>query len=152
MTELIIQIEDTSILPSIKRVMKSIRGVKGIAMKTTTPAISPTAQRLLQDLDTFLAYDKGWDGEAAEPLALQAVKSFRNLLKKSSEEDLKDWTIYPEKNGTLILENMKRQAQINIAEKEFSYFVMNGTMVKGEDHIKLTTRRLLQTIKAINHD
>lgn len=151
MTELIIQIEDTSILPSLKRVMKSIRGVKGIGMRTANPAISPTAQRLLKDLDTFITYPKGWDGDSAEPLSPVVIKNFRNLLKKSNEEDLQDWNIFPEKNGTLILENSQRQAQINIADKEYSYFLMDGTNLKGEDHLKLTANHLLQTIKAINH-
>lgn len=52
----------------------------------------------------------------------------------------------------MILENSKRQAQINLAEKEFSYFILADSRLKGEDHIKLSTSRLLKAIKAINHD
>ena len=152
MTELVIQIEDKSILPSLKKVMRSIQGVKSIALKTTTPAISPTAQRLLKDLADYESYKKGWDDESAAPLSPIVIKSFKRLLEKSNEDDLKDWNIFPEKNGTMILENSKRQAQINLAEKEFSYFILADSGLKGEDHIKLSTSRLLKAIEAINHD
>lgn len=70
MTELIIQIEDKSILPSLKKVMRSIQGVKSIALKTTTPAISPTAQRLLKDLADYESYKKDGTTSLQLPLAL----------------------------------------------------------------------------------
>ncbi len=111
-----------------------------------------TAQRLLKDLADYESYKKGWDDESAAPLSPIVIKSFKRLLEKSNEDDLKDWNIFPEKNGTMILENSKRQAQINLAEKEFSYFILADSGLKGEDHIKLSTSRLLKAIKAINHD
>lgn len=97
MTELVIQIEDKSIIPSLKKVMRSIQGVKSIALKTTTPAISPTAQRLLKDLADYESYKKGWDDESSAPLSPIVIKSFKRLLEKSNEDDLKDWNIFPEK-------------------------------------------------------
>lgn len=150
MTELVIQIENNDLLPSLRKVITSLKGVKDAVLAKSQPAVSSTAARLLNDLATFQNYKKGWDGENASPLSQQVVKHFVQLLGKSSEEDLLDWTIFPEKNGTLILENEQKNAQINLAEKEFSYFKNDGSQLKGESHVKYSVKSLLKAIRFIN--
>lgn len=150
MTELVIQIDNSALVPSLKKVVSSLKGVKKAILTREQPAVSPTAMRLLNDLATFQGYKKGWDGEDASPLSQQTAKHFLQLLSKSSTEDLFDWNIFPEKNGTLILENEKKNAQINLADKEFSYFKDNGDDISGENNIKYSTKALLRTIRQIN--
>ncbi|MGN1255474.1 MAG: hypothetical protein ACI4T9_12910, partial [Prevotella sp.] len=79
-------------------------------------------------------------------------KHFLQLLGKSTEEDLMDWNIFPELNGTLILENEKRGAQINLADKEYSYFKDFDNHLEGDNHIKYSDLSLLRTIRKINND
>lgn len=150
MTELVIRIENNDLLPSLRKVITSLKGVRDAVLAKSQPAVSSTAARLLNDLATFQNYKKGWDGENASPLSQQVAKHFVQLLGKSSEEDLLDWTIYPEKNGTLILENEQKNAQINLAEKEFSYFKNDGSQLYGESHVKYTVKSLLKAIRFIN--
>lgn len=150
MTELVIQIENNDLLPGLRKAITSLKGVKDAVLARKQPAVSPTAVRLLDDLATFQGYQKGWDGDAASPLSRKTAKHFLQLLGKSSEEDLMDWNIYPEKNGTLILENERQNAQINLADKEFSYFKDNGGELQGESHVKYSASSLLKTIRQIN--
>lgn len=150
MTELVIQIENNALVPSLKKVISSLKGVKNAVLSRKQPAVSPTAVRLINDLSTFQSYKKGWDGENASPLSQQTAKHFLQLLSKCREDDLTDWDIYPEKNGTLILENEKQNAQINLADKEFSYFKDNGGDLSGENHIKYSVSSLLRIIRQIN--
>lgn len=150
MTELVIQIDNNDLLPSLRKVITSLKGVKDAVLAKSQPAVSLTASRLLNDLATFQSYKKGWDGDNASPLSQLVAKHFLQLLGKSSEGDLHDWTIYPEKNGTLILENERQNAQINLAEKEFSYFKNSHNKLEGESHVKFTTKALLKTIRLIN--
>lgn len=151
MTELLIQIDNNALIPSLKKVILSLKGVKdAVLTKPKTPAISPTAIRLLKDLHVFQGYKEGWDGDNARPLSPKVSKHFLQLLGKSSEGDLMDWNIFPELNGTLILENEKNSAQINLADKEFSYFKSQGNQLEGENHIKYSDLNLLRTIRKLN--
>lgn len=150
MTELVIQIDNNALLPSLKKVITSLKGVKNAMLAKSQPAVSPTAVRLLNDLATFQSYKKGWDGEEASPLSQKTAKHFLQLLGKSSDEDLQDWNIFPEKNGTLILENEKQNAQINLADKEFSYFKDYNGSLQGASHIKYSVKALSQVIHDIN--
>lgn len=150
MTELVIQIENTTLLPSLRKVITSLRGVKDAVLAKKQPAISPVAVRLINDLATFQNYKRGWDGENASPLSAKTAKHFMQLLSKSTEDDLQDWNIFPEKNGTLILENDKQDAQINLADNEFSYFKDNDGAIQGESNIKYSVSALLKTIRNIN--
>lgn len=151
MTELLIQIDNNALIPSLKKVILSLKGVKdAVLTKRQAPAISPTAIRLLKDLHVFQSYKEGWDGDNALPLSPKVSKHFLQLLSKSSEGDLIDWSIYPETNGTLILENEKRNTQINLADKEFSYFKDMDNHLEGENHIKYSDISLLRTIRKLN--
>ncbi|MDD5861427.1 MAG: hypothetical protein PUD15_02560 [Prevotella sp.] len=151
MTELVIQIDNKALVPSLKKVILSLKGVKdAILTKKQSPAISPTAVRLLKDLSTFQSYKKGWDNAEACPLSQKVSKNFIQLLGKSAEEDLSDWNIFPEVNGTLMIENEKKDAQINLAEKEFSYFHDDHGQILGQNHIKFTVPALLKIIRQIN--
>lgn len=150
MTELVVQIENNDLLPSLRKVITSLKGVKDTVLAKSQPAVSSTAARLLNDLATFQSYKKGWDGDNASPLSQQVATHFLQLLGKSSEGDLRNWSIYPEKNGTLILENEHKNAQINLAEKQFSYFKGDGSQLIGESHVKYSVNSLLKTIRFIN--
>lgn len=63
MTELVIRIENNDLLPSLRKVITSLKGVKDAVLAKSQPAVSSTAARLLNDLAAFQSYKKGWDGE-----------------------------------------------------------------------------------------
>lgn len=150
MTELVVQVEDNALLPSLRKVITALNGVGRIMLSRRQPAVSPSAMRLLNDLAAFQSYKKGWDGGNASPLSQQVAKHFLQLLSKCTEDDLRDWCIYLEKNGTLILENARQSAQINLADKEFSFFKADGHHTEGESHVKYSIARLQRTVRLIN--
>ncbi|MBO4719555.1 MAG: hypothetical protein J5658_06755 [Prevotella sp.] len=104
---------------------------------------------MLERLSDYQEYQKGWDGDDALPISRQVVKNFKKVLQKSSDNDLKDWTIYPAANGTLLLQNKLRKSGINIGTQGFSYYTIADGEVKGENQLKFSPKAILDTMKRI---
>ena len=67
----------------------------------------------------------------------------------SNDSDLNGWVIFPERNGTLFMQNEQHDAGINIGYKDFSYYVNKDGKVSGENGIKFTAKSLIDTIRKI---
>ena len=107
---------------------------------------------LLEQLSDFQEYQKGWDGDEALPLHTKVVRNFKSVLQKCNEKALTGWHISPETNGTLLFENAKCDAGINIGVKDFSYFIIKDGNVTGENRVRFSVSAILKTMKKINGD
>lgn len=108
------------------------------------------SNRLLKDLATIQSYKRGWDGEDASRLSPKAAENVLQLLRICSKVDLNGWNLFSEKNGTLIMENEEKKAQINIANNELSYFKECDGTLNGANHVKISAETLLDIIRQIN--
>ena len=104
---------------------------------------------LLERLSDFQEYEKGWDGDDALPLSRQVVKNFKNVLKKSKDDELIGWNIFPAANGTLLLQHKERKSGINIGTNGFSYYHVEDGEIKGENHLKFSPKAIIDTMKRI---
>lgn len=105
---------------------------------------------ILNKLKTYQGYAKGWDGENASPLTEKVIANFSLVLEVIDKALLKDLTIYPETNGTLLIDSTKREAGISLGEERFSYYEINGDKVTGQNGIPFSVSALTDTIKTIN--
>ena len=131
----------------LEKVLEMLRGLT--LVKATAQGRSRDYTQLLESLSDFQDYEQGWDGEDALPLDKTVVRNFKNVLKKSNDRYLRGWQLFPERNGTLFLQNDLFDAGINIGAKDFSYFINSGGKVVGENAKKFTPKAVVDTIKKI---
>ncbi len=105
---------------------------------------------ILDKLKTYKGYDDGWDGENACPLSEKVVANFSNVLEVIDKRLLQGITIYPETNGTLLIDSTIREAGISLGDKQFSYYEIIDDKVTGENGIPFTVSALTNAIKHLN--
>lgn len=136
--------DDRSYLEKALEMLRGLTRIKSAAM-----ARGREYTELLESLSDFQDYEQGWDGEDAAPLDKVVVRNFKDVLQKSEDRDLRGWVLFPERNGTLFLQNEQYNAGINIGNKDFSYYVNKDGKVIGENAKKFTTKSVLETIRKI---
>ena len=105
---------------------------------------------ILDKLKTYQSYTQGWDGEDASPLTAKVVSNFCRVLGVVDKHLLQGLTIYPETNGTLLIDSVKREAGISLGDERFSYYEINNNQVTGKNGIPFSVAEFIETIKHIN--
>lgn len=105
---------------------------------------------ILKKWNTYQGYAQGWDGEDASPLTPQVVDNFNQVLNQIDKHLLQGLTIYPEANGTLLIDSTKREAGISLGNQRFSYYEIEGDKITGQNGIPFTAEALAQVIARIN--
>lgn len=131
----------------LEKALEMLRGLTQV--KSTAQARSGDYTQLLESLSDFQDYEQGWDGEDAQPLDKTVVRNFKNVLRKSDDRYLRGWLLFPERNGTLFMQNDIYDAGINIGVKDFSYYINKDGKVTGENARKFTPKAVVDTIKKI---
>ena len=133
----------------IKKLNQSLRVQK--AKADSGDAASQVAYYgLLKKLNTYKSYKEGWDGENASPLTSRVIENFNLVLEKIDKRLLQGLTIYPETNGTLLIDSTKREAGISLGDNSFSYYEIENDVVKGEDRIPFSADAVSTVISRIN--
>lgn len=131
----------------LEKALEMLQGLTRI--KSTAEARGSAYTQLLESLSDFQDYEQGWDGEDASPLDKTVVRNFKEVLQKSLDSDLRGWTIFPERNGTLFMQNEQHDAGINIGYKDYSYYINKDGKVIGENGKKFTPKSVIETIRRI---
>lgn len=127
---------------------------KSLATKSETEsAVTDEAQRayvgMLDKLKAYKAYPAGWDGEDAVPLTPQVIANFSQLLEVIDKQLLIGLTIFPETNGTLLIDCADKEAGINLGNDKFSYYEVKDGHITGENDIHFSVQAMAQVIKKI---
>ena len=129
---------------------KALQLLRGLTLlKSASQARSKEYTQLLESLSDFQDYERGWDGEDALPLDKTVIRNFKNVLRKSDDRYLRGWLLFPERNGTLFLQNDLYDAGINIGVKDFSYFINKDGNVIGENAKRFSPKAVVDTMKKI---
>lgn len=99
-------------------------------------------------LKEFTSLQKGWDGEDAQPVLAEVIAFMDQLFHSCISLDLTDWSLFPNVNGTLLLQ--RKDAAISIGKDEYSYFAEAKEKAIGHDHLPLSIESVLSTIETIN--
>ena len=105
---------------------------------------------LLKKLNTYKNYTAGWDGENAVPLSKKVIQNFNLVLEHIDRRSLVGLTIYPEINGSLLVDSQKREAGISLGETHFSYYEIENGVVSGEDKIPFSVDEFSRIVTQIN--
>lgn len=109
---------------------------------------------ILDKLNTYKNYQRGWDGENASPLTSEVVSNFSSVLEVIDKRLLLGVTIYPETNGTLLVDCNRREAGISLGNDRFSYYITDNDKVEGKNGIPFSVMAFTEVLKIINsqHD
>lgn len=131
----------------LEKALEMLRGLTRI--KSTALAHGKEYTELLESLSDFQDYERGWDGADALPLDKTVVRNFKEVLQKSEDRYLKGWVIFPERNGTLFMQNEQLNAGINIGSKDYSYFINKNGKVIGENTKAFSPASVMETLRKI---
>ena len=145
MVEMVISLEDETMLGTLKNILKSFSGIANITVHKKEKVRQEVYDRMVFRLDELAGLQANWDDDGALPIEKKVVSNVRKFLDKSQDVDLKDWAMFPDVNGTILLENQSGSV-VSIGNLEFSYTSSNGN---GRG-IKYSPSSLLKTIRAIN--
>ena len=106
--------------------------------------------RLYQRLLQVSKLQQGWDGYNALPVNSQVIDNMHVVLDNCDSTQLQGWQIFPEINGTILLQNSVRRAGINLGDKTFSYFIINGNNVDGDDSKAFSVSLFLNVLNELN--
>ena len=105
---------------------------------------------ILNKFLTYSNYGEKWDGMSAVPLTEKVKANFSDVLNKIDKKYLDGLTIFPEVNGTLLIDSTVKEAGICLGDNAFSYFITENDEVSGQDNIPYSAAALIDTIKIIN--
>ena len=106
--------------------------------------------RLYQRLLQVSKLQQGWDGYNALPVNSQVIDNMHVVLDNCDSTQLQGWQIFPEINGTILLQNSVRRAGINLGDNTFSYFIINGNNVDGDDSKAFSVSLFLNVLNELN--
>ena len=106
--------------------------------------------RLYQKLLQVSKLQQGWDGYNALPVNSQVIDNMHVVLDNCDSTQLQGWQIFPEINGTILLQNSVRRAGINLGDKTFSYFIIKGNNVDGDDSKSFSVSLFLNVLNKLN--
>ena len=144
------------IVPSLDGVMDFLHSIKlPFATKKTVcrqlqmEVDDEHIRYMRQRLQESAKLEKGWDGYGdaipINPIVIDKIKLFLESCKPS---DLLEWSLFPNINGTMLLE--QDDAAISIASKEFSYYAENGDKYIDSEGIETSVSNLIAVVKKIN--
>lgn len=99
-------------------------------------------------LEEFATLQPGWDGEDAQPVLPEVTAFVGRLLRSCDSHELTDWALFPNVNGTFLLQ--RKNAAISIGLNEFSYYAESNDSTIGLDHQPLSIESVMSAIKTIN--
>lgn len=102
------------------------------------------------DFQDYQHYEKGWDGEEALPLTPKVIDNFKEVLKSGDRETLSGIRIFPEDNGTLLIESKTSSAGLSLGNDTFSHYVIVNGHALGENHVPYSPQAVLQVIASFN--
>lgn len=105
---------------------------------------------LVKKFDTYKKYKVGWDGADAVPLTKKVVHNFGLILDQIDKNLLRGLTIFPETNGTLLIDSTTREAGISLGDNNFSYYEIIDNKIIGDNKIPFSVKAVINIISMIN--
>lgn len=118
----------------------------------TDKMLSGDALRLWNRTNVLSKLYKGWDGADASPIENKTIANMQNVLRKCSETDFSGWVLFPDDNGTLLLQSQDKNASISLGNNLFSYVCQKGNDIISGENVRFSVTSFLNVIKSINND
>lgn len=102
-----------------------------------------------RSLSEFSKLDHGWDGYGdALPISTMAINHTKQVLGACRSSDLLEWRLFPNTNGSILLE--LDNAAVSIGDDSFTYWYESDGKDFGEEYVPFSVKGVLNVIKKIN--
>lgn len=154
MTALDIRLEIAQQIESIpdseQTLLKVLQYVRKMAGKgDIAAALTGDALRLWDRTEELKSLKKSWDGADAIPMEKKAISNLQKVLKSGVSADFRDWVLFPDEAGTLLLQSRDGKASISIGNNSYSYVYEKDGKILSGDKVRFTTSSLLDIIRKI---
>ncbi len=127
------------------RVINYVRGITKKESKELT--LSGDALRLWNRTIELSNLQTGWDGADAQPMQEKALQNMQRVIKAGISPDFKDWVLFPDDNGTLLLQSKDGTASISIGNSTYSFVCVKDGNVQSGEALRFTPMAVLRTIR-----
>jgi hypothetical protein len=140
--------EIQNIPDSEKLLLRVINYVRGITKKNSVAtALTGDALRLWNRTKELAALPQGWDGDNALPMQKKTVQNMQRLLKSGISADFRDWALFPDDNGTLLLQSKDGKASISIGNASYSFVFAKGDKMNVGEAVRFSPLAVLNTMR-----
>lgn len=142
--------EIQNIPDSEQLLLRVINYVRGVTKKeNAVQALSGDALRLWNRTDELSVLQQGWDGADAMPMEKKTLQNIQRLIKAGISSDFKGWMLFPDDNGTLLLQSADGTASISIGSSSYSYVYIKDGKVNTGESVRFTPSAVLKTLRMI---
>ena len=140
--------EIRNIPDSEQLLLRVINYVRNITKKENGDfTLTGDALRLWKRTEELAALQQGWDGVDAMPMQKKTVQNMQRLIKAGFSSDFQDWVLFPDDNGTLLMQSTDGNANISIGNNYYSFvFTKNGKTNVGEA-VRFSPSAVLTTMR-----
>ena len=132
---------------TLLKVLHYVRKITGIGNETAP--LTGDALRLWNRTEELKALPSGWDGASAMPLEKKAVTNVQKVLTKGLSADFRDWLLFPDDAGTLLLQSRDGFASISIGNNSFSYVYEKDGKIYSGDKVRFSPSSVLDVLREI---
>lgn len=130
--------------------LRVLNYVKGLTKKENHDVVLVgDALRLWDRSLELAALPKGWDGADALPMNKKVVMNVQKLIKAGVSSDFKDWVLFPDDNGTMLLQSRNGDASISIGSNSYSFVCRKDGQLRTGEMVRFSPSSILKTIRAI---
>ena len=139
-----------SIPDSEQTLLKVLQYVRRLAGKDdVSVALTGDALRLWNRVEELKTLKKSWDGAGALPMEKKAVSNLQKVLKQGVSADFRNWVLFPDEAGTLLLQSRDGKASISVGNNSYSYVYEKDGKIQSGDKIRFATASMLDVIRKI---
>ena len=91
----------------------------------------------------------GWDGAGARPVHKKVVQNVQRVIKAGISSDFQNWVLFPDDNGTLLMQSKDGMASISIGNNSYSFVCTQDGKIKAGESVKFSPMAVLNTIRTI---
>ncbi len=150
MAELLVSIDDVTMVPRLRRVIGSLQGVSKVSVPRKKTKRGQAYHHQLSRLNELARLSEGWDDDGALPIEPQVIANLRQMLDMSPDAALSSWVLFPDINGTLLIKMKSQQASISIGESEYSYAYNKGGESRRASHMPFSAHAVVRLINEMN--
>ena len=128
--------------------MKAINYVRSLS-KHKDVALTGDALRLWNRTIELAALTAGWDGAQALPMEKKALLNMQRLIKAGESKDFKQWVLFPDDNGTILMQSKDGKASISIGNNSYSFVSTKDGKVNAGQNVKFSAVSALKILRAL---
>lgn len=130
--------------------LRVINYVRSITKKENlSVTLTGDALRLWNRTEELAALPIGWDGSGAMPMEKRAVENVKRLIRAGISSDFKGWVLFPDDNGTLLLQSKEGDASFSIGNNSYSFASTKGGKTIVKESVRFSPKSVLSTIRSI---